>query len=211
MKGLIKKDFLILKSNIKIVLAVFIVMLFLVFQNNGKEAIYLLPLLGIMMFLSTFSYDEFNSWNSYAISLPCGRKNIIKAKYISSIILIIILLAFSIGFDMISCIVASKEINVNIMLSNLFGVVLSLSLVISLLYPLIIKFGSMNGRIIIFVLIMALSTCGYIVSNFVDVNEVTNLLSKLGNIINLLIIVVSISSICISYFISSKIYRNKEF
>ena len=37
-----------------------------------------------MMFISTFSYDEFNNWNSYVATLPNGRKNAIIAKYIAT-------------------------------------------------------------------------------------------------------------------------------
>ena len=90
MKGLIKKDFLLVKANSKQMLIIFAVYLMLIFQGT-MDVTFVVPLIGIMLFISTFSYDDFNNWNPYAVTLPGGRENVVKAKYIASIILTVIL------------------------------------------------------------------------------------------------------------------------
>ena len=73
MLGLIKKDFLLIKANLKSLSIIFIVFIVMMFQGSFDVA-FVMPLLGIMMFISTFSYDDFNHWNSYAITFPNARK-----------------------------------------------------------------------------------------------------------------------------------------
>ena len=55
----------------------------------------------MMIFITTFSYDEYNSWDAYAISMPVSRKDIVKSKYIASIILIFIAVIFTIIISLI--------------------------------------------------------------------------------------------------------------
>lgn len=80
MLGLIKKDFLIIKANLKSMVITFIVYLMLAFQGTF-DVTFIIPIIGIMLFISTFSYDDFNNWNSYAVTLPDGRRNVVRAKY----------------------------------------------------------------------------------------------------------------------------------
>ncbi len=68
-----KKDFLLIKANLKSMVIVFIVYLILAFQGTF-DVTFIVPLIGIMLFISTFSYDDFNNWNSYAVTLPNGRE-----------------------------------------------------------------------------------------------------------------------------------------
>lgn len=75
-----------------------------------------------------------------------------------------------------------------------------------------IKYGAMNGRIVIFVFIMGIGAIGYIVSKFVNMNnilqEIDSLTNETGGFIT---VAISIILLIISYFISNKIYQNKEF
>ena len=89
MKGLIKKDLFIIKNNLKIILILFIVF-FLTGLKNSTDMSYIPITLSVVLFLSTFSYDEFNKWDAYAITLPNGRVNIVKSKYVATIILVVI-------------------------------------------------------------------------------------------------------------------------
>ena len=91
MKGLIKKDLLMIKNNLKIVIIIFFV--FFIMALQGEVDISFAPsLISVMLFMSTFSYDEYNKWDAYVITLPNGRKEAVKAKYISTFIVILFLL-----------------------------------------------------------------------------------------------------------------------
>ena len=210
MLGLIKKDFLIIKANLKSMVITFIVFLMLAFQGTF-DVTFIIPIIGIMLFISTFSYDDFNNWNSYAVTLPDGRRNVVRAKYIASIILTVVLgiiaLAIGIGISYIK----TNAINLNEIISSLMGTALSSITIISLLYPIVFKFGATNGKIILFAVVFGIGGIVALVSNFIDMTSVINMINGLDNYSLIAIPIISVILLGISYLISSKIYQNKEF
>lgn len=210
MLGLIKKDFLLIKANLKSMVIIFIVYLILAFQGTF-DVTFIIPLIGIMLFISTFSYDDFNNWNSYAVTLPDGRKNVVRAKYIASIILTAILgiisLAISIGIGY----ARTNSINLEETISALMGTALSSVIIISLLYPIVFKFGATNGRIILFAVIFGTTGIIAVISNFVDMTSIINMINELDSCSFIAIPIISAILLCISYLISNKIYQSKEF
>ena len=210
MLGLIKKDFLIIKANLKSMVITFIVYLVLAFQGTF-DVTFIIPIIGIMLFISTFSYDDFNNWNSYAVTLPDGRRNVVRAKYIASIILTVVLgiiaLAIGIGISYIK----TNAINLNEIISSLMGTALSSITIISLLYPIVFKFGATNGKIILFAVVFGIGGIVALVSNFIDMTSVINMINGLDNYSLIAIPIISVILLGISYLISNKIYQNKEF
>ncbi len=210
MLGLIKKDFLLIKANSKSMVIIFIVYLMLAFQGIF-DVTFIVPLIGIMLFISTFSYDDFNNWNSYAVTLPNGRKNVVRAKYIASIILTIILgavaLAISIGIGYAK----TNNINLEEILSSLMGTILSNVIIISLLYPIVFKFGATNGRIILFAVVFGIAGIGALIAKFIDMPFIINMINGLDSYSLIAIPIISILLLGISYLISNKIYQSKEF
>ena len=210
MLGLIKKDFLIIKANLKSMVITCIVYLMLAFQGTF-DVTFIIPIIGIMLFISTFSYDDFNNWNSYAVTLPDGRRNVVRAKYIASIILTVVLgiiaLAIGIGISYIK----TNAINLNEIISSLMGTALSSITIISLLYPIVFKFGATNGKIILFAVVFGIGGIVALVSNFIDMTSVINMINGLDNYSLIAIPIISVILLGISYLISNKIYQNKEF
>lgn len=211
MIGLVKKDLLVIKSNLKIILAVLVALLLLTSQEGGSSAIFILPIIGVMMFISTFSYDEFDNWNSYVATLPNGRKNAIIAKYIATIILIIALSLVSviatIGFSYLT----NGTINITETTTALLGTILSTSILVAFLYPIMIQYGALNGRIIIFIVVIGIGVIGAILSKYVDVNNLINQINSLESYGSILVPIISIILLGISYFISKKLFQKKEF
>lgn len=210
MLGLIKKDFLLIKANLKSMAIIFIVYLILAFQGTF-DVTFIIPLIGIMLFISTFSYDDFNNWNSYAVTLPDGRKNVIRAKYIASIILTIILAAVALAIGIGISYTKTNSINLNEIISSLMGTMLSNVIIISLLYPIVFKFGATNGRIILFAVIFGIAGIGALIAQFVDMTSIINMINRLDSYSLIAIPIISVILIGISYLISNKIYQNKEF
>ena len=182
----------------------------LAFQGT-LDVTFIIPLIGIILFLSTFSYDDFNNWNSYAVTLPNGRKNVVRAKYIASIILMIILavVAFFIGIGI--SYIKTNSINLDEIISSLMGTMLSSVIIISLLYPIVFKFGATNGRIILFAVVFGIVGIGTLIAQFIDMTPIINIINKLDNYLLIAIPIIYIILLGISYLISSKIYQNKEF
>ena len=91
MKGLIIKDFLNLKKHSKyyIILMIFYFILgianedFIMFGSMIIVFSAILPITAI-------SYDEKNNWDSYALTMPISRKDLIVSRYILGIILLIL-------------------------------------------------------------------------------------------------------------------------
>lgn len=210
MLGLIKKDFLLIKANLKSMVIIFMVYLILAFQGTF-DVTFIIPLIGIMLFISTFSYDDFNNWNSYAVTLPDGRKNVVRAKYIASIILTVVLgiVAFAIGIGI--SYTKTNNIDLDEIISSLMGTVLSSVIIISLLYPIVFKFGATNGRIILFAVVFGIVGVGTLITKFVDMTFIINMINRLDNCSLIAIPIISVAILGISYLISNKIYQNKEY
>lgn len=210
MLGLIKKDFLLIKANSKQMVIIFIVYLMLAFQGTF-DVTFIIPLIGIMLFISTFSYDDFNNWNSYAVTLPNGRKNVVRAKYIASIILTIILAIVSLTIGIGISYTKTNSINLDEIISSLMGTMLSSIIIISLLYPIVFKFGATNGRIILFAVVFGIAGIGALIAQFVDTTPIINMINRLDNYSLIAIPIISVILLGISYLISNKIYQDKEF
>ena len=210
MLGLVKKDLFIVKANLKTMIIIFIAYFIMMLQGNLEMAM-IIPIIGIIMFISTFSYDDFNNWNSYAITFPNGRKNVVRAKYIASIILTIILgivsLAIGVGIDYAK----TNSINLDETISSLMETVLSSVIIISLLYPIVFKFGATNGRIILFAVVFGIAGIGALISQFVDMTYIINMINGLDGYSLIAIPIISVILLGISYLISNKIYQSKEF
>ena len=153
-----KKDMVAYKKT-KYAYEIFVIYIMLAFQGTF-DVTFIIPLIGIMLFISTFSYDDFNNWNSYAVTLPNGRKNVVRAKYIASIILTIILAIVSLTIGIGISYTKTNSINLDEIISSLMGTMLSSIIIISLLYPIVFKFGATNGRIILFAVVFGIAGIG---------------------------------------------------
>lgn len=210
MLGLIKKDFLLIKANLKSMVIIVIVYLILAFQGTF-DVTFIVPLIGIMLFISTFSYDDFNNWNSYAVTLPNGRKNVVRAKYIASIILTVILGVIALAIGVGISYTKTNSINLDEIISSLMGTMLSSVIIIALLYPIVFKFGATNGRIILFAVVFGIAGIGGLIAQFVDMTSIINMINRLDSYPLVAIPIISAILLGISYLISNKIYQSKEF
>ena len=208
MLGFIKKDLFIIKNNLKSLAVVLIVFIFLAFQNMSNLS-FIIPLMVIMMFISTFSYDEFNKWDAYAVTIPKGRELVVKSKYVATISLIIV---STIVVTIISILAGGvNDTSADTIISTMLGSAFAVVLVASIMYPLIFKYGVEKGRIMIFALVFGISILfGFLLKGVSDssMQFITNFLEQT------LVFIIPISMILmlgISYFMSKKIYAKKEF
>lgn len=209
MLGLIKKDLLIVKTNLKTLLIILFVFLFMTFNGNF-DLIFILPFMLIMAFVSTFSYDDFNNFNAYAVSLPSGRKNIVKSKYISSILLIVISCLIGLVLSLTIMFINNK-VDIEELISSLIGCLLAIAIIISIMYPLIFKYGSEKGRIVLFISIFLITVIASLSAQYIEVKQIENIFKLIENYAYIIIPIFTISILLISYLISKKIYLNKEF
>ena len=80
MKGLILRDLLNLRKNLKtiIIMCLFYTLLFSTLNPTFLSG--MITILFAMQILTTFSYDDYSKWNMYALSLPITKKQLVLSK-----------------------------------------------------------------------------------------------------------------------------------
>jgi hypothetical protein len=208
MKGLLLKDLLFVKNNAKTYILMIIVYGAFAFYTDGTTLVYMIPFVSLMLCINSFSYDEYNKWDAYAISLPIKKCDIVKSKYVFTIILTFIGALLSFLIILLTSIV-DKDINYINLLVETLGVFLGMSLYTILMYPLIYKFGIEKGRIFIIVLLGAFVGCAFGLSGVISENkELIKFLYDYGIYILSVIVLILLF---ISYKVSTLIYSKKEF
>ncbi|HIS12562.1 MAG TPA: ABC-2 transporter permease [Candidatus Onthocola stercoravium] len=209
MLGLVKKDLLMIKGNIRQVILFLVVFLVLAFQENN--IIVIVPVfVSMMVFITTFSYDEYNKWDAYAIALPISRKNIVKSKYIASVILWLIALLVTVVITVIMGIIG-QNINYFEMFGMILGCVFSIVLLEAIMFPLIFKFGVEKGRIGLFVGVFAIAALLGFIFTGVDLENATGFIEFFNKYYYILLPLAIIILLMGSYFVSKRIYLKKEF
>ena len=210
MLGFIKKDIAMIKRNFKILFILFIFYGIMAF-NDGMDISFILPFICVMIMISTFSYDEYNNWNAYTIALPNGRENSVKAKYLATLLMIAITSIITIMLSLIIILIKKQSIELEEILVTTLGSIFGTLLVLSIMYPIIYKFGIEKARIAIFVIVIAFVFATSFLFSNIDFSFIGKALNFLEDYIVLIIIAISILMVYISYRISKKIYLNKEF
>ena len=211
MKGLILKDLLNLKGNIKFILLFIIMFGFMSSLGDGNvnNFIGVIIVLCTTMIVSTFSYDDLNKWDSYVLTMPINRNDIVLSKYLTMLIfsfigvLVSLIVSVTIGYFK-NTLILNETLLIN-------ALILSISVCFgSLILPLIYKFGTERAR-----LLMSLCYLVPTLALLVFKSILENISSPISIEIILNTLVYSLPFVAIllfviSYFISSKIYSKKE-
>ena len=210
MLGFIKKDLLVMKNNLKYFLLMILVFALFLRESN---IIYFIPIfISIMIFITTFSYDDYNKWNTYAITLPLSREKIVLAKYLTSLLLMVgtVLITFLLSFVIDTI---NHSFDFDEVFPMIFGGLFALVLLQTFMYPLIYKFGTEKGRIGLFVGVFAVSgLVGYLVNRVkIDTTALTGFIQFFNQYGILLLSIVMVILFVGSYFVSKRIYLKKEF
>ncbi|HBG2166358.1 TPA: ABC-2 transporter permease [Clostridioides difficile] len=211
MKGLILKDLLNLKGNVKFILLFIIMFGFMSSLGDGNvnNFIGVIIVLCTTMIVSTFSYDDLNKWDSYVLTMPINRNDIVLSKYLTMLIfsfigvLVSLIVSVTIGYFK-NTLILNETLLIN-------ALILSISVCFgSLILPLIYKFGAERARLLM-ILCFLVPTLALLV--FKSILENISSPISIEIILNTLVYslpFVAILLFVISYFISSKIYSKKE-
>lgn len=205
MLGFIKKDLYSIKSNIKIYSLIFVAYAILGLQKGNSFAIFP-AFFSVILFMSTFSYDEFNKWNAYSSTFPNGRKNLVKAKYLSALVFLFSVVALS---EIISLVIGliQQNFKVSPMLSDIVMSCTIVMIIQAITLPFIFKFGVEKQRII-FVVIMGAGAALIAASSSLEgISIISNFIYKHWMVI---LLSISIVGYFISYKISERIFLKKE-
>lgn len=206
MKGLIIKDILNLKKNMRMTLL--IGLFFLVFAYGTGNPPYLIgmaTLLFAVMSVTSLSYDEMTKWDRYALAMPISRKDVVISKYLLATMLAFLAVVVSSGIAYLF-VLPKSELSFIELLLVAYAVFFVALTYISFMMPFIYKFGVEKTRAIT-VGLFALPTAAIIVLVKAGMKmpsaEQLMMMLKLSPLLLLIILGASL-------FISLKIYKNKE-
>ena len=206
MKGLMIKDILILRKNIKMTLLMSL--FFLIFAYGSNNPPYIIGMATILfstMSVTTMSYDEMTKWDRYALAMPITRRSVVISKYLLATILAVLAVVVSSGIAYFLILPKSDMIFIELFL--VAYVVFGLALIYtSFMIPLVYKFGVERTRIAIIGLLAGPAIIVVIlVKAGVKMPSEAQLMIMLKLSPLLLLLLAGAS-----YFISLKIYSNKE-
>ncbi|RKQ19846.1 ABC-2 transporter permease [Ureibacillus endophyticus] len=209
MKALLLKDFFSMKSQIKWIF--FIVLIVIGMSFYFEDAMILLAItliFGTIQITSIFTFDEMSGWDKFANTLPFRKSEIVKSKYILSLLL-------TVGILLLVCpfVVYSNYVTDSFKINELFSIiclVVSLSIILlSFIIPTFIKFGTQKARIVLFILVFSLSYGLKFVLDIIALPTLPSVetLQRMSYVSPIFALII----LTISYLLSVKLYETKEF
>lgn len=168
MKGLFKKDLLLLKSQIKYIVMIVVICLIMAYANSGFAYISsYLTFMGTGLVFNSFSYDMYHNEMAYLFALPFSKKEYCIEKYIYA--LTVTFISWLIAF----LITSATHINLETVIVQL-AMLFSGFIYISITIPVVIRYGREKATIIVLMLILLLflavasgaTSVGMLMSNF---------------------------------------------
>lgn len=218
MKGMLVKDFCILKLQKNAVLVLLAMcMVFMVFMKSPTYIVNLFPLYGFLVVLGTLTYDEFDRGYSFLFTLPVSRRGYVKEKYAFGLL-------FCGGIWILSVLISliyvwiTKEIPIDDALMVNYAVSIILVLVfMGISIPVQLKYGNEKGRLAV----VAIGVGGFaVIVGGIQLGKVFDIemtaalqrVEKMGaGTVSVIGCIVSVILIVISYKISVRIMEKKEF
>ena len=202
MKGLLLKDFYNVKNLI--LYSAFVAAVFAVVSVVSSNLYFFC---GFMIFISvglvssTISYDAQDKWDRYALSSGVSRRTAVLSKYVFTVVTILCSLAL--GLILALALGYRQAVDFLPVVAYSFAGVLSVGIVL----PCFFRFGVEKARVIYMIVIVF--TVALMVGG-ISLFERLNFAAQAPWML-VLLAVLSVAILAISYFVSLRIYRNKEF
>lgn len=208
MKGLIYKDYVNIRPQLKMYV-VFVAGFFVIGIVSGATEVIsaLMPMLAVLIPITTVAYDDLSSWNRFALSMPVSRAGLVTARYL---FMMVIMTAMAVLTFAEYLIVNRDFSEAFITTALLFAVSAVLTAVIM---PITLKFGVQKARVI-FMGIAAASAALIVWLSGDRASAVSDafLSVKLNDVVLAVIsLALSLIIVLISLRISQSVYRHKDF
>lgn len=210
MKGLLLKDFAIVKQQGRSIFIIVAIAIFMMFAGNDITFVVAYAnMLFVMFGITTLNYDAFDNGFSFLFTLPISRKLYVAEKYLFS------LMCVAAGL-ILSSVLMTVTGNMNSdALSFIVGYAMAATLLLSILLPVELKFGPEKGRIamiVIFAIVFAVVFGLKKVSESVDFTSVIVTINGMNKVaLAGILIGIDVIVLVVSYFISCRIMEKKEF
>ncbi len=212
MKGLIRNNLYSMENSI---LIAFIISVFLAIVPFGGVNPTLLPMIiSIQIFVfvvnigTSLRADETAKWSKFELTLPIKRSNLVLAKYVSIIILILMGIVMGTATMVLSGYYDYTVSRSALVYGFEYGLTLSI-LSTSIMYPLSLKLGAGKSEIIF--IISAFATIGIMLLIAAALSAWTEGMNLRHPLVGAVSLLVAIVAFVLSYFVSVIIHNKKEF
>ncbi len=153
MTGLIWKDFMVSKRTVKAYLGIMIFYAAMTVMGMFSVTFVtaFVSVILIMLPISAFAYDEQAKWDRYAMSLPIGRSRVVGARYLFTLLIVLVSLAFALLAG-VAVAVTGKGDLMEVLVSALTTLAAGL-LIADVLLPLCYKVGPERARPYLYALV----------------------------------------------------------
>ncbi len=217
MINLIKKEFMIQKKYLLyyIFYGAFMLVVFSASSVSMAQTAYITTGIGVIYMFIQYScaIEDKNKSEKILNSLPVKRKSIVLSKYAAIIIFSALTV---IGIGLIGLIVSKLYFTNNEKIGLIdISTILVFSVVLSSIYlPVYFKFGYIKAKIFNLIIFLALFSGSMLMGNylkFMDNSMIDFILSAENITIAGIATIITITLFIISAFISTKLYRSREF
>ena len=160
MKGLLLKDFYMAVKYCRIFLFVILIFSAVSFSDKGMGFFSTFPvLMAGMLPVTLLSFDEKEKWHIYSGTFPYSRAQIVSSKYVFGLLVTLAALAFSAAVLAVRLNLSGSFKGIEF-LSSVAGMFTAGLIGSALVLPFIFKLGAEKGRIMYFVVIIAIFGLG---------------------------------------------------
>lgn len=213
MKGLLRNNFYSMGTNLQVSFGISLILVFIPLLIGEDSIVSMVLAVQSFVFIANvgtaLNTDITSKWSSFEITLPVKRKDIIKARYISFLVLIFCGIIMSALTSFLTVFVFKTLSADTIIFGFAFGVSLSL-LTSAFMYPVMLKIGTEKNELIIFI------CAGIATALFLMVIRITapfvsdNFIISKKSLIGIIFASFSLALFMLSYFVSLTIYKRKE-
>lgn len=207
MKGLLLKDWYMMKKYCKtyfVIAAVFIVLSFI--GDNNMFFVFYPCLLCGMIPISLLSYDERSHWLQYSCTMPYTKEQIVSSKYLIGLLAQIVTLLI-IGVVQGTKMVIQGNIEFSDFTILMLLILIVVTLTSSMSLPFIFKMGVEKGRIACYVMI------GFVCGSSVLASNVIGIQMQMDIQLNLILLILALLGIgiyALSWYLSIIFYKRRE-
>ena len=216
MRGLLEKDFRLLKGQKNFFLLILVITVLLSLNSENNFAVTYLTFIAGFLTISSFGYDDNGNCMPFLMTLPVSRMLYVKSKYLLGFLLTFIGWLAGMVISMITALLHKAPPTADAVLFQLAWVILWM-IMLSFVLPMLFKFGAEKGRMATLAMMLVFMAIVFAFTKLaegmgMDMDACLNAL--VGQQIIVLVAglaVVALILVLISYFISVKIVQKKEY
>lgn len=207
MKGLLMNEFISMRRLIALYVAIAVVYHIMGVFGSGMSGTQIFVIFfSAMLVIYSFSVEEKSDWTGYVNVLPVSRRQIVLSKYLMAVICVGISAGAGLLLRIFVNVKAHVWVGTGLWITA--AAVLTASVFIAVIVPVLVKFGSEKSRIIlILIFLIPFFTALLIEKGGIRFEFTEEAFVKLLPFIAIGVVVL----LMVSYFITLQIYRRKEF